>query len=159
MNAESASWKAFLRRRARVGQGAMGHGCGPNTANLYIGSFISLMSKSEIHYEGILYTVDTKNSSIALQNGALLLHSTSIVTVMHLSSPHHLQVLEDFACWKVCLVCFNSYILMPCFFMWRREECQRNDGILGFTLVQVFFLLTGAIGLFWDWEVDLTGFN
>ena len=35
----------------------------------YIGSCISLVSKSEIRYEGILYTIDTKESNIALQNG------------------------------------------------------------------------------------------
>ncbi|XP_024383387.1 protein decapping 5 isoform X2 [Physcomitrium patens] len=46
----------------------MGRGRGPNTADSYIGSLISLTSKSEIRYEGILYTVDTENSNIALQN-------------------------------------------------------------------------------------------
>eukprot|EP00959_Pyramimonas_sp_CCMP1952_P459538 9478399-Pyramimonas_sp.AAC.3 len=35
----------------------------------YIGSTISLISKAEIRYEGILYTIDTKESNIALQNG------------------------------------------------------------------------------------------
>lgn len=49
----------------------MGRGRGPNTADSYIGSLISLTSKSEIRYEGILYTVDTENSNIALQNGAV----------------------------------------------------------------------------------------
>eukprot|EP00240_Pyramimonas_obovata_P006345 CAMPEP_0118935740 /NCGR_PEP_ID=MMETSP1169-20130426/15805_1 /TAXON_ID=36882 /ORGANISM="Pyramimonas obovata, Strain CCMP722" /LENGTH=304 /DNA_ID=CAMNT_0006878801 /DNA_START=63 /DNA_END=973 /DNA_ORIENTATION=+ len=34
----------------------------------YIGSTISLISKAEIRYEGILYTIDTKESNIALQN-------------------------------------------------------------------------------------------
>ncbi len=36
----------------------------------YIGASISLVSKAGIRYEGVLFTIDTKESNIALQNGA-----------------------------------------------------------------------------------------
>lgn len=35
----------------------------------YIGSKISLISRLDIRYEGILYTVDTNDSTIALSKG------------------------------------------------------------------------------------------
>ncbi|XVF11171.1 hypothetical protein REPUB_Repub08aG0003000 [Reevesia pubescens] len=40
----------------------------PQTAESYIGSIISLVSKSEIRYEGLLFHIDPLQSSIALQN-------------------------------------------------------------------------------------------
>lgn len=38
----------------------------------YIGSKISLISKAEIRYEGILYAVDTKEATVTLAKGMTL---------------------------------------------------------------------------------------
>lgn len=40
-----------------------------NPGGPYIGTKISLISKSEIRYEGILYSIDTKDAVVTLANG------------------------------------------------------------------------------------------
>ena len=40
-----------------------------STGTHYIGSKISLISKAELRYEGVLYQVDTKEATVTLAKG------------------------------------------------------------------------------------------
>ena len=90
----------------------------------YIGSRISLISKSEIRYEGTLYTINTQESTVALQHGAP--PSTLIAAVQPQTaavwSPHVYQLHLEFL--PVLLMTFPKKNVCS-EILWNGGEAQR----------------------------------